>query len=238
MVNKWLNIIQNWCFPSTCLLCDLPAQAHIQLCTECYKDLNLLDNYCRHCAIPLAAPTDHEICGQCLKKRPYFDRSISLFSYQPPVSQLIQSLKFSHQLSIASALGQLLAEKILADSPSLPDLLIPVPLHRKRQRQRGFNQSMEIARTLAKILNIPVKPMICSRVRATTSQSLLKAEQRPKNVRHAFQVHHNLEGKYVAVVDDVVTTGSTVNELSRVLKRHGARQVDIWSIARAEHQAS
>jgi ComF family protein len=233
MVNKWLNFIQNWCFPSSCSLCGLPATRYQNLCDGCHNELKYIQNSCIQCAVPLPGTTLGTKCGHCLVKPPHFDQSISLLAYQAPATHLVQSLKFRQQLANAALLGELLSEKIETQCSVLPERIIPVPLHRKRLRQRGFNQSMEIARPIARKFNIRIDNSICQRTRPTISQSSLDARTRQENIRDAFRVKKPVSHCHIALVDDVVTTGSTVNELARVLKKAGATRVDVWSVARA-----
>lgn len=132
-------------------------------------------------------------------------------------------------------LGKLLADALATrHSDSLPQAIIPVPLHHKRQRDRGFNQALEIARPVARALKIPLNFKSCHRIRSTMAQSTLNAEKRRANIRGAFKIKEKLNIRHVAIIDDVITTGQTVNELSRMLRQHGVNNIEVWSIARAE----
>jgi ComF family protein len=145
---------------------------------------------------------------------------------------LIAGLKFSANYKNARLLGVLLAEG-LKQHPQLPDCIMPVPLHKARYRERGFNQSIEIARTVGKELQIPVDVLSCVRHRDTPHQTQLTAKQRRTNVKNAFTIIKPITAQHIAIVDDVMTTGSTVHELATVLKKAGAVQVDVWVCARA-----
>lgn len=175
------------------------------------------------------------ICGNCLANGPFFDVTYALFPYEWPVDSLIVKLKFHHQLCYAQALGELLTHKIqtvwYAARP-LPDIILPVPLHPKRLRERGFNQALEIARPAAKALNLTMDVHGVKRIKATPPQSELPARKRKQNIANAFSVNKNYTGKHLAILDDVITTGHTVMELSRVLKENGAKQIDVWCCAR------
>jgi ComF family protein len=156
--------------------------------------------------------------------------------YQPPVTRLIRQLKFSHQLLYARILGELLAEKIRSEwyqKKSLPTVIIPIPLHPKRLQTRGFNQALEIARPIAKQLRIPIQTRGISRIKPTLAQATLSQDQRRNNISQAFALSHSVKHQNVAVVDDVVTTGSTLQEFCRLLKKNGAARIDVWCCARA-----
>jgi len=149
------------------------------------------------------------------------------------VDRLILGLKYSHQLSNARVLGGYLAERLTALAEPLPDAIIPVPLHRSRLRERGYNQSLELARPIARRLQRPLRPRAVQRIRATAPQTRLKHSERQKNVHNAFQVVEKLDGLRFAVIDDVMTSGHTVNALAKCLRRAGAKEVVVWVVARA-----
>lgn len=236
-----------WIYPPRCLLCDdrgvERGRSAVDMCESCTS--RLPDNLpaCTRCALPLPPDLSNHsyiVCGRCQKKPPAFDFSVSLFRYEQPVVWLVQQLKFKERLSHARLLGEMLAEKIMNmsmqnNSPysTFPECILPVPLHRKRLSIRGFNQSIELARPFANKTGLPLELNLIERVRKTESQTGLDAGQRRKNLRGAFKVVGSVSYSHVAIVDDVVTTGSTVNELAIVLKRAGVKRVDVWSIARA-----
>ncbi len=145
---------------------------------------------------------------------------------------LITQLKFSHQYKNARLLATLLGRHI-AQTADLPDFILPVPLHINRYRQRGFNQSIELARHLSKLLGVPLDLTSCIRSRDTVHQTSLPAKQRRKNMRLAFCIKKRLDFQHVAIVDDVMTTGATASELALVLKQSGVSRVDVWVCARA-----
>ncbi len=233
MVYKWLNNVQNWLLPHTCALCGQPGQDKLSLCIDCHNDLIFIDNYCKQCAIPLPETATGEICGQCLRHPPAFDTTISLFAYQPPISRLLQALKFHDKLGHARLLGTLLATALSDRMAQRPDCILPVPLSRKRLRERGFNQSLELARPLSRRLDIPIMANLLKRVRHTAPQIQLKYQQRRSNIRNAFELGTDPLPAHIAIIDDVMTTGSTCNEMALVLKAAGVERVDIWTIARA-----
>jgi len=221
-------------YPPRCVLCGSSGFNDMDICSSCYRALPWIQSMCAQCAIPLAEVSGGNlICGHCLQKPPVFDHSISLFCYQNDAIKLIHQLKFNEKLANARLLGSLLVGAIQKNNTELPECILPVPLYQNRLRQRGFNQSIELARPIHKAFNIPVNVRSLARVRDTPSQTGLDKKQRRKNMRGAFEIARPLNAQHVAIVDDVVTTTSTVNELARLLKRAGVRRVDVWSIARA-----
>ena len=222
-------------FPPRCRLCGAAPAADTSLCQACLADLPWLESCCWRCARPLPAGGDPWLCGTCLKRPPVFDTATALLHYRAPADYLIQRLKFSGELALAPLLARLLAGKIADRSAALPDLLIPVPLHRTRLRERGFNQATELARHLGRRLAVPVGHRLCRRDRHTLPQSLTPPRLRRRNLRGAFSVAGELSTSHVAIVDDVMTTGHTADELAGVLLRAGAEYVEVWVIARSGH---
>ncbi|WP_241084963.1 ComF family protein [Candidatus Vondammii sp. HM_W22] len=157
---------------------------------------------------------------------------MSPFHYAAPVDLLISRFKFNGKLHIGRLLSSLLGNFILQQQSRLPELITPVPLHSTRLRQRGYNQSLELARPLSRRLNIPLNYACCRRVKLTAPQSDLERGERRRNIRGAFEVTVRFQDTHIVLVDDVVTTGSTVSELAREFKRAGAKQVDVWAVAR------
>lgn len=169
-------------------------------------------------------------CGACLKQPPFFDATQAIWRYEFPVDRLIQSLKYGHRLACVGFFSDAL---IRAGSSRKPDLIVPVPLATPRLRQRGFNQSVEIARGLARHMNLPIDTVSVHRRRNTSPQAQLPWKERAKNVRDAFECDIDLTGKAVLVVDDVMTSGATLNEIARTLKLHGAIWIENRVLARA-----
>ena len=215
--------------PRDCLLCGA-ASNHAVLCADCNDHLpRLTTQRCPQCALPTP---NAEVCGACLKQAPYFDATTAIWQYDFPIDRMIQSLKYSRRLASADFFG---AELVLLAAPLVtsPDFILPVPLSAERLAQRGFNQSIEIARPLARQLGVPLELKNIYRQRDTTPQTTLPWKERAKNIRHAFECRIDLTGKTVLVVDDVMTTGATLNELARTLKAHGAVRVENHVLARA-----
>ena len=182
------------------------------------------------------ANENNAVCGHCLKTSACVDYTLCLYHYKAPLDYLIATLKYKQQLSYAAILGELLLGRLQQQEiENLPDCIIPVPLHKNRLVKRGFNQSLEIARSVSKKLNIPIDVKSVRRKRQTLAQTDLNASQRKKNVRGCFEIQSKkpVDYRHVVIVDDVVTTGSTINELAEQLKRSGVQKVGVWSIARA-----
>lgn len=228
MVYNWPEWLQQLALPSHCILCQAADPSGLNLCPDCRIDLPWLAPGCPRCALPLAAPG--QPCGACQRHSPSFDSSTALFHYAPPVDTLVQQLKFRQGLHLARLFAELLAER-LADTPR-PDCILPVPLHPRRQRERGFNQALEIARPLARRLGCRVDIATCVRARATPPQTQLSAAQRRHNLHDAFRLARPLADRHIAVLDDVMTTGSTLNTLAGLLRRAGAERIDVWVCAR------
>jgi len=223
--------------PKHCLLCGerLAAQRQIVICQFCYNALPWLGHSCQLCSLPLTTTTAHaERCGQCLQQPPPFDASYCLFTYRHPVDKLISRLKFAQHLPTGHLLAKLLSEHLRKHLPAsqLPDLLMPMPLHHTRLRRRGFNQAYELARDCAAEFDIPIAHNGCRRIKNTPSQLTLDATARRRNLKDAFRVDMNLDGLAVAIIDDVITTGSSMAELSRTLRNAGAAHIYLWSVAR------
>lgn len=227
--------IWHWCIPSVCVFCRAEAEDNYDLCNACVEDLPWLKQVCSCCAIslPESASTYH-LCGQCLRQSPPFEQTFGLFFYQFPIAQLITALKFQKKLVYAELLGQLLGDYLLKqyEGKLLPECIIPMPLHRNRLRERGFNQALEIARPIAKKMKLPIDLQSCERVRPTVSQTTLPARKRYANMRNAFLVKPTLNAKHVAILDDVITTGYTIKELANSLRVFGVEKIDVWCCAR------
>jgi len=182
--------------------------------------------------LPAGAPSN-AICGQCLQKKPKFNAAFCAYRYAYPIDHLIRDFKFRGRLAYGRVLGEVLADSLLnIRMGPLPSLLLPVPLADARFRERGFNQAIELGRVVAARLRIPLRSDLIARIRATREQTGLDAKARRKNLRGAFRIENALLPTHVAILDDVITTGSTANELARVLRRAGAKRIEVWAVAR------
>lgn len=227
-----LNQLLDSLYPRICVLCGSSETTDKDICHSCLSDLVINDSSCTQCAVPLPFVTESQVCGNCLKNKPYFDASWSAFVYAQPLEWMIQQLKFNAKLSYANLLSNL-ALSHLPEMGEQPDCIIPIPLHNKRLKQRGFNQALELLKPIANSLKIKIDNQSCQRLTHTSSQTGLKAKLRQKNIKNAFSYKNKNKYQYVILFDDVVTTGSTTNELARTLKREGVKRVDVWSLARA-----
>lgn len=208
-----------------CLLCG--AMSHEGVCCRaCREGLpHLAAERCPVCALPVAGG---RVCGHCLHKPPAFVLTVASYRYAYPLDRLIQAFKFGERLQLASMFAETLAGQV----GELPDAILPMPLHPARLRERGFNQSLELARALSGRLGLPLLVEAASRLRDTAPQSGLQWKSRRKNVRKAFGCTDQVAGRHVALVDDVMTTGATLNELAHTVKAAGASKVSVWVVAR------
>jgi len=222
--------------PSCCALCGRSGGS--VLCHSCrQRYLAPARLRCRQCALPLPAGAALALCGACLRRPPAFDAAIVVTDYDAPLDQLVLSLKFGAQLALAPLFGALLADALRRQpQDAWPTLLTVVPLGRQRLAERGFNQALEIARPLARDLKLSLDPRLLMRCRETAPQTLLKPADRRANLRQAFVVPaagmDSVRGRHVGVVDDVITTGVTLNEIAATLKRFGAARVTCLAFAR------
>lgn len=218
--------------PPQCLLCRLEGSSSRDLCDACASDVARNCVCCPRCALPLK--TGASMCGECLQREPAFASAFVPFVYGHPVDLLLTRFKFSRNLAAGRVLARLWLDAHPSDRTELPDAIVPVPLHRSRLRERGFNQALEFARPLSTALRIPLRTDFLARTRATSAQSDLDAAARHRNLRGAFEIVGTSDcPSRVALVDDVMTTGTTVRECASVLRKAGVARVDVWAIARA-----
>lgn len=227
----WFTRLHWQVFPPRCLVCAGEGGAYHDLCSACALELPRLGPCCQRCAEPLSS---NGLCGRCLRAAPLFDEVHAPFLYAPPLDRLIKAFKFDGQLEAGRLLAELLTD-FLADSlagQEPPQALLPVPLHPNRLRERGYNQALELARPVARCLRIPLLPNALQRLRDTPQQAQLALPQRQRNIHAAFAMPQALALQHVAIIDDVMTTGSTVNEIARVLRAAGVGRVQVWVCAR------
>lgn len=231
-VGEWLDRLLG----VHCLLCRAPLTAAAggatPICEGCLEGLPWNLNPCARCAAPLPEESDG-LCGGCLKRAPPWSAAFAPLRYDEPLDRLIKRFKFNAGLSDGRLLTRLFIDALVERDEPPPALILPVPLHRSRLRERGFNQSRELARPIAEALGVALADELCRRIRPTAVQSHLPAKERRANVRGAFALGGELPAKHIAVVDDVLTTGHTAAEITRLLRDAGAERVEIWTLARA-----
>lgn len=227
LIDKWRREVLASLLPRDCLVCGR-VRREDGLCPACRAELPW-----NHCACPRCArPQSHAgVCARCLARPPAFDSAWSPFRLEPPVQHYIHGLKYQARWGPAALLARLMAEAATARVPA-GALLLPVPLHRWRLWRRGYNQSLELARHLARALPLELVPRAARRVRATEDQIGRSAAERRRNLRQAFAVDPVVSGRSVILLDDVMTTGATLHELARACRRAGARELQAWALAR------
>ncbi|MDR6644596.1 MULTISPECIES: ComF family protein [unclassified Luteibacter] len=224
----WLNAATRFLLSPRCLVCEADGMDGRALCGACGSGLVRNDVCCGRCAVPLpVAVAECDACRQ--RERPWADLWVP-FVYTWPIDVLEARFKFA---------GSLVAGRVLADAwlaagqpPTMPELILPVPLHTSRLRSRGYNQALELARPLGRHLGIPVRHDVLSRVKRTAAQTELDALTRARNVRGAFDVRRMPPQRHVALLDDVMTTGATLGECAQLLIEAGIPRVDVWALAR------
>lgn len=239
-IGQQLHRLKSGLLPTQCLLCAATLKGEL-LCEGCLYDLPWAQRYehrCQQCALALKSAGD--FCGHCLNQPPAFSRSIIPFAYQYPLTPLIHRFKYRCKLTHGKLLGQLLAQHIsdcaLQTDWQMPDLLIPAPMHWTRRWQRGFNQSEILGLYLARATGVPLATRIIQRQHRSLAQKELTRSERQKNLRKAFvispEAQQKITGKRIALIDDVVTTTATMRELSKLLIKAGAKNVQVWALAR------
>lgn len=227
-----LDALTRLLLPPRCLHCGAPGAAGRDLCADCRGLLPHNACACPRCALPIPQPAP--ACGRCIKRPPPASMALAPFVYADPVDRWLPRFKFARDL----AAGRVLAELLLED-PRLPalidgiDALVPLPLHRARLGERGYNQALELARPLARALDLPLRQDWLQRVRATAAQTGLDARARRRNLRGAFVADAAMRGQRVLLIDDVITTGSSMLEASRACRRAGAVEIRVLAAARA-----
>jgi len=206
------------------------------LCKGCAVDIPRLTRLCcPQCALPTP---QGEVCGACLRAPPAFSVTHAALQYAWPLDRLIWSYKYRGDVALAKPLGRWLAQSIRDAHIDIqpPDCMLPMPLHHQRQRERGFNQSLQLAKCLREQLHIPLAADLAARNKLTPPQASLPWAERRKCLRGAFSVSGEVANRHIAIIDDVMTTGASLDELAKTLLTAGARRVDCWVLARTIHQ--
>ena len=229
-MNTWLKKILYGMIPGQCILCSCLTSRHLDLCFACEADLPTITNPCWRCG--LVTEQQHELCFSCQARPPPFSHCFSGLAYLPPVDRLINQFKNQQKIITGKTLAQVLVRNYVATHMNFPDYWLPVPLHKSKLKSRGFNQALEIAEVLSDATQVPINNRLCRRIKNTAEQKTLTAKQRRRNMKNVFTLDTKLNGENIGIVDDVVTTTSTVSELSRILLTNGAKQVQIVCLAR------
>jgi ComF family protein len=235
-VHNWPLAVQQLLLPARCILCGDRAYGRtLDLCHACEMELPLNTTACQLCAQPLQSDLPSNVpCGACVKRRPRFDAAHCVFRFAYPIDHMVRALKYRDAPQYGRVMGALLAASCVQRmSIARPTMIVPVPLSERRFRERGYNQSMEIARWLHRPLGVPVRRDVLKRARHTDEQTRLSAKERRRNVRNAFAVMCPVRNERIVVLDDVITTASTVNEIARSLRKAGAAYIEVWAAARA-----
>lgn len=230
MRQKIASITQMLRLPSVCVLCDQYHYQPIAVCNQCTHLLERLGPACHYCAFPL--PDDIVlICGNCAKEKPAFDHTYTAYLFKEPLRTLLHEFKYHEAFYLTSFLAKLMLQAVPKGKLET-QCLIPVPLHPKRLKQRGFNQAVLLCKNLAKALKIPYELSLCKKIIHTEPQVCLNREQRKQNLTAAFQSRQT-HYQHITLIDDLLTTGSTAQELANLFKAQGVKRVDVWCCARA-----
>lgn len=212
----------------SCILCASYHGGSVGICNDCLNDLPWHNGaQCPQCAML----SNGLLCGSCLNSTPHFDATHALFTYDYPLDKLLQHYKYRESLHLSNTFATLWLDKNPCNN-SIIDLIIPMPMHITRLKQRGFNQALEIAKVISKKTKITLDYKACQRTKLTPPQASLPLKNRIKNIRGVFSCEKNLHGLNIALVDDVMTSSASLNELAKTLKQAGAAHVECWVIAR------
>ncbi len=234
-VRRWLRRLPQALLPSSCALCGALCEGAV--CPPCHAQFVTRATRCPRCANPVGAADARRECAACLSRRPAFDATLAGTDYAAPLDQLVLQLKFGARLALAPWFARVLVDAVLEHRGFvLPNVLCPVPLGRQRLVERGFNQALEVARPLARSLGIALRERLAIRALETPAQSGVAPDRRRRNIRNAFIVAPELlsmvRGQHIGIVDDVMTSGHTLDELAATFKRNGAARVSNFVFAR------
>lgn len=227
-----INKLLDWILPTCCDLCKKPVKNSC-LCQSCRDKITQTTPCCQLCQASLEIDGT---CGACITLQPSFDKVYVLGDYQDTLADLITGLKFHNKLNHSRTLSELWIEHLpdWYQDDKLPELIIPIPLHKKRLKQRGFNQAVEIAKPIAKQFKLSFDKFSCIRIKATKPQLSLPQKERKQNVAGAFAITKLTHANHITIIDDVFTTGHTVNALATLLKQQGVQRIDVWCCARTQ----
>lgn len=216
-------------FRKICDLCNLPFVGQHALCDPCIQLFPKINTPCLYCALPLPE-SQNRICGLCIQHPPQIYQTIIPYPFIEPLRNIIHQFKYHEGLHLSSALSHLIWQHV--SLVEKPQLLVPVPIHPKKLKERGFNQSILLTKHLSQWLNLPYDIHLCEKALHTPSQASLSAHTRKINLEYSFKVKKPVSYEHIALVDDVYTTGSTCLSLAAKLLASGAKKVEVWCIAR------
>lgn len=214
--------------PALCQVCGISIHSSDYICPDCVNSMHHVHNPCELCGLP--NPVADHICPSCLHHPPPWQSMTAPIAYQGEARKLIKSFKFDEQIHIAQILAKYFHHCFNSENV---EVLLPVPLHVSRLLDRGFNQAEEIAKALSLYMPVPIDRISLTRVKETESQSGLSLNQRRSNIIKAFHFDNARQYKSVAIVDDIITSGSTMTEICKNLRKSGVRNIEVWSLARA-----
>jgi len=230
MRQKRWSISQKWRTQMLCVLCQQISIRHDVVCLHCQHYFKPLQHRCYHCARPLPDAM-FNVCGQCLKQKPSIDKTSIPYLFEEPLRTLIHEYKYQGGLYLTAFLAKLIMSALDHDSLTT-ECLLPVPMHPKRLRERGYNQSAVLSIYLAQTLHIPYHLQYGKKTLNTRPQAQLSAHDRQQNLRNAFTVQP-IPYQHVTLVDDIITTSRKAQALALLLKKQGVQRVDLWCCARA-----
>ena len=239
ILNDFFSEISDVLFPPLCLACSevLPAGPQEVFCPECRRQITFItDSHCPVCGIIFPnSPSGHHLCGSCMDNKPWFTSARAAVAYEGVILDAIHQFKYGRNITTGAALACLMADFDFPDIDfGIFDAIVPVPLHIKRLRERGFNQSLILARALGKKHGMNVDFSLLKRCKLTLTQTGLDKKEREKNISGAFvaALPERIRGRNLILVDDVYTTGATINECAKTLVKAGAGQVAVLTLAR------
>jgi len=231
-IDRCVKIALDALYPMQCVVCN--TNAPNGLCPVCSTRVPRVENPCRQCGTSIGFPGGYPVCGVCRRHPPAYDLTVVPFSYAPPLSGVIHRFKYRRRISDARPLAKIFSKETTTRHNPLPQLLIPVPLHWSRLMKRGFNQSVELCRHLSAEFQIPFDRSAVYRTRRTPPQVELPLNRRRRNVDSCFGLRRHLHVDSVAIVDDVMTSGETMNQVASLLKKHGISVVQAWAVLRTD----
>jgi len=233
LIYNCIEKLQSVLFSPTCILCGQLTHTTASLCPECTTELPYNKQCCSCCSIPLDQKTQKKLlCGACQKQPLSYQYSQIPLIYKKPINRFIQNFKFNNDFVTGKILCDIFESRLPNVSKIKPQALVPVPLHPSRIRLRGYNQALWLANRLSKFTGIKVDNNLIKRIKKTSPQQELKSKQRRTNLKDAFQLNKTIHYKSIAIIDDVVTTGTTVSEIAKLFKKEGVAQIEVWALAR------